>query len=191
MGVWGLSSHWRIFHSYGDVIITGEGLQILTYTPHSWPKTSNGSLACHSYCDLGLSRLRFEYREVNTITDCATAAAISTVVEFISIVAKLSVCVQNHLCLINVKVPYTRLQRINTSNVCIGSCITSMSISWCIFGESCTEDFRFAARDIPCSLWPWSRLAWSRTSLGWSSHLLVLSWVRLISLLKEFIDFDM
>lgn len=75
--------------------------------------------------------------------------------------------------------------------MCIRSCITSMSISWCIFGESCIEDFRFAARDIPCSLWPWSRLAWSRTSLGWSSHLLVLSWVRWVSLLKEFIDFDM
>ena len=29
--VWGLSSHSRIFHSYGDVTITGEGLQILTY----------------------------------------------------------------------------------------------------------------------------------------------------------------
>ena len=97
----------KIVHSYGDVIITGGVLLILTYTRHSWPKTSNGSVACHTYCDLSLSRLRFEYREVNTITDCATAAAISTVVEFISIVAKLSVCVQNHLCLINVKVPYT------------------------------------------------------------------------------------
>ena len=27
----GLSSHSRTFHSYGDVTITGEGLQILTY----------------------------------------------------------------------------------------------------------------------------------------------------------------
>ena len=26
------STHSRIFHSYGDVILTGEGLQILTYT---------------------------------------------------------------------------------------------------------------------------------------------------------------
>mgnify|MGYP003691732393 CR=1 FL=1 len=26
--VWGFSSHSRIFHSYGDVTITGEGLQI-------------------------------------------------------------------------------------------------------------------------------------------------------------------
>ena len=51
--VWGLSSHSRTFHSYGDVIITGEGLQILTYAQHSWPLSSESSLACHTYCDTG------------------------------------------------------------------------------------------------------------------------------------------
>ena len=51
--VWGLSSHSRIFHSYGDVIITCEGLQILTYARHSWPLSSESSLACHTYCDTG------------------------------------------------------------------------------------------------------------------------------------------
>ena len=30
--LWGFTSHSRIFHSYGDVTITGEGLQILTHT---------------------------------------------------------------------------------------------------------------------------------------------------------------
>ena len=30
----GLTSHSRIFHSYGDVTITAEGLQSLTYTRH-------------------------------------------------------------------------------------------------------------------------------------------------------------
>ena len=30
--VWGFSSHSRIFHSNGDVTITSELLQILTYT---------------------------------------------------------------------------------------------------------------------------------------------------------------
>ena len=49
--VWGFSSHLRIFHSYGDVTITGEGLQILTYAQHLWPFSSEGSLACHTYCD--------------------------------------------------------------------------------------------------------------------------------------------
>ena len=39
------------FHSYGDVTITGEGLQILTYTRHLWPLWSESSLACQTYCD--------------------------------------------------------------------------------------------------------------------------------------------
>ena len=52
--VWSLSSHSRIYHLYGDVIIAGEGLQILTYARHSWPLSSEGSLMCHIYCDIGL-----------------------------------------------------------------------------------------------------------------------------------------
>ena len=43
----------KIFHSYGKVTITGEGLQILTYARHLWPLSSEGSLACHTYCDTG------------------------------------------------------------------------------------------------------------------------------------------
>ena len=45
-------SHSRIFHSFGDVIIDGEGLQILTYARHFWPLSSEGSLVCHT-CDTG------------------------------------------------------------------------------------------------------------------------------------------
>ena len=43
------------FHSYmyEDVTITGEGLQILTYARHSWPLSSEDSLACHTFCDTG------------------------------------------------------------------------------------------------------------------------------------------
>ena len=38
--------------------ITGEGLQILTYTRHSWPLSSEGSLTCHNFFkELGQSRL--------------------------------------------------------------------------------------------------------------------------------------
>ena len=51
--VLGFSSLSKIFHSYGDVIIAGEGLQILTYARHSWPLSSEGSLAYHTYCDTG------------------------------------------------------------------------------------------------------------------------------------------
>ena len=46
-------SHSRIFHSFGDVTIGGERLQILTYARHLWPLISEGSLACHTYCDMG------------------------------------------------------------------------------------------------------------------------------------------
>ena len=51
--VWSFSSHSRIFHSFGDVTSTGEGLQILTYAQHLWPLSREGSLACHTYCDMG------------------------------------------------------------------------------------------------------------------------------------------
>ena len=43
----------RIFHSYGDVTITGEGLQHLTYAQHFWLLSSAGSLVCHTYRDNG------------------------------------------------------------------------------------------------------------------------------------------
>ena len=36
----GFSSHSRMFHSYRDVTIAGEGLQILTYARHSWTLSS-------------------------------------------------------------------------------------------------------------------------------------------------------
>ena len=51
--VWCFSSYSKIFHSYGDVVITGEGLQIFTFARHSWPLSSEVSLACHNYRDTG------------------------------------------------------------------------------------------------------------------------------------------
>ena len=51
--VWGLLSASRISYSYGDVTITGEGLQILTRHAHLWPWSSEDSLACSIYCDTG------------------------------------------------------------------------------------------------------------------------------------------
>ena len=44
----------KMFHSYDDVTIAGEGLQILNYARHSWTLSSEGSLMCHTYCDTGL-----------------------------------------------------------------------------------------------------------------------------------------
>ena len=52
--IWRLLSHSRIFHSYGDITIAGERLQILTYARHSWPLSSEGSLTCHTHCETGL-----------------------------------------------------------------------------------------------------------------------------------------
>ena len=47
------SSHWKIFHADGDVIIASERLQILTYARHLWSLSSEGSSLCHTYCDMG------------------------------------------------------------------------------------------------------------------------------------------
>ena len=49
--VWAFSFNLWIFHSFGDVTITDEGLQILPYTWHSWKLSSGGSLTCHTYSD--------------------------------------------------------------------------------------------------------------------------------------------
>ena len=51
--VWSFSSHWRIFHTYGDVTINDGRLQILTNALHVWPLSNEGSLACHTYWDTG------------------------------------------------------------------------------------------------------------------------------------------
>ena len=43
-----------LFHSYGDVTIAGEGLHFFfTLARHSWPLSSEDSLACHIYFDTG------------------------------------------------------------------------------------------------------------------------------------------
>ena len=51
--VWGLSSHSRILHLFGDLIITGEGLQLLIYARQSWSLSNEGSLTCHTYYATG------------------------------------------------------------------------------------------------------------------------------------------
>ena len=51
--VYWFSSHSGSFYSYENVTIVDEGLQMLTYAQHSWPLSSEGSLAWHAYCDMG------------------------------------------------------------------------------------------------------------------------------------------
>ena len=43
----------RVDKRFGDVTITGEGLQTLTFTRHSWPLRSESSFTCHNYCGSG------------------------------------------------------------------------------------------------------------------------------------------
>ena len=74
--VWSLSSHSRIFHSYGDVTIPGEGLQILTYARHSWPLSSEGSLASHNLLWHGASVYNGHLRGPVTFTPIAERLAV-------------------------------------------------------------------------------------------------------------------
>ena len=68
--VWGFSSHSRVSHSYGDFTIANEGLQILIYARHSWPLSSEGSLACHTYSDTGRPFIWSSSRARDTHTYC-------------------------------------------------------------------------------------------------------------------------
>ena len=69
--VWGLSSHMRIFHSYGDVIITGEGLQFFTFTRHSWQLSSEGFLSVPHLLWHGASVFNGHLRGPVTVTPIA------------------------------------------------------------------------------------------------------------------------
>ena len=60
----------EFFHSYRDLNITGEGLQILTYARHSWPLSSEGYLACHTYCDTGHPFIKVISEDRDTHTYC-------------------------------------------------------------------------------------------------------------------------
>ena len=59
--------------SHRDVTITGQGLQILTYARHLWSLNSEGSLACHTYCDMG-----HPFKMANALTHCTSAVASKT-----------------------------------------------------------------------------------------------------------------
>ena len=48
--VWGCFSHSGIFHSFGNVTITGD----FTFLWHSWPLSNKGNLTCHTNCDRDL-----------------------------------------------------------------------------------------------------------------------------------------
>ena len=47
------STRKSVTHMEAPIMPTGERLQILPFTRHSWLLSSGGSLACHTYCDMG------------------------------------------------------------------------------------------------------------------------------------------
>ena len=47
--VWSFLSNSRIFYAYGDVTISGEGLQIMNYARYLWQFSIDDSLACHPF----------------------------------------------------------------------------------------------------------------------------------------------
>ena len=82
----------EFFHSYGDVTITDEGLQILTNARRSWPLSSEGALAYHTYCDTGHSFIMVTPRTRDTHIYCRafSSGAVTTcfyVVRLRSVVA--------------------------------------------------------------------------------------------------------
>ena len=63
------------FRPIWDVTMTGEGLHILTYARHSWPLSSEGSLACHTLLWLEASIYNGHLRGPVTITYCRASGS--------------------------------------------------------------------------------------------------------------------
>ena len=58
------------FFSQGDDTVTDEELQILIYSGHSRPLSTEGSLACQPYCDMGHPFVMSFPRVSNTCICC-------------------------------------------------------------------------------------------------------------------------
>ena len=90
---WNCTSHLQIFHSSGEVIITGEGFQILTYDRHPWPLSNEGSLACHTYCDASeASVYNGHFRGPVTLTPIAECSALELSLPVFTTVTKVCSC---------------------------------------------------------------------------------------------------
>ena len=60
----------REFVTHRNVTITSERLQILTYSCHSWPLSSEGSLAYLTYCNIGQQFIMVISKKHDTGTCC-------------------------------------------------------------------------------------------------------------------------
>ena len=76
--VWGILSHSRNFHSFGDVTIAGEALQIFTYARHSWSLSSEGSLTCNTYCGQPFIWSSLWVRDTHTCCRAFSSKAVTT-----------------------------------------------------------------------------------------------------------------
>ena len=78
MFVWGFPSHLRFF-TYLDVSplpVKAVGLQVLTYTLHSWPLSNEVSLICHTYCDTSHPFIKVISKDLHAITFVAECLAL-------------------------------------------------------------------------------------------------------------------
>ena len=77
--VCGFMSHSRTFHSNREVTITGEGLQIFIYTRYLRPLSSEGYLACRTYCDTQVIRVWWSSPRTRDIRTCCRALGRGTI----------------------------------------------------------------------------------------------------------------
>ena len=75
--IWGLSSHSRIFHSYGRHHNRWRAANF-DICRQSWPLTSDGSLACNTYCDTGHPFIMVNCEDTRTYCWAFSSGAVAT-----------------------------------------------------------------------------------------------------------------
>jgi hypothetical protein len=66
--VYGFTSRSRIFHLHGDVTLPMKGCKILGFAQRSGPLSREGSLSCHTCCDMGPRFFRSNLKDQWTFT---------------------------------------------------------------------------------------------------------------------------
>ena len=163
LSIWGFfcssfSSHSRIFHLFGDVTIAGDGLQILTYVRHLWPLIKEGSLTCHTYCDIGHLVI------VSSPRTCDTPNTERLAVELSIPVLKCQILRTNFgdTCKI-FKGPRTWPWSLTNffENFNLANYFWTVSAKALIFHMNITHDNTFQLVPLFFTLWPWP---WSLTN---------------------------
>ena len=83
------------FHLYGDVTVSGKGLQMLTKIRHSWPLRSD-DLACRTYCDTGiLSNCYFRGSVTLTLRYCRAFSSVAVTICFYDLLRSVAVGIRS------------------------------------------------------------------------------------------------